>query len=315
MNREKFFDMIEFYDNLDEVVGTITNLDVVHKTITIGHDEYKLTDSALEQALRRLGLTGTVRDFTRSNGTMDVDFINAAVARKIRVWNIRPSKIMTDNTYAFGVVSAKYERMPHYVVIEELAKHVNIDDFFDYKRSYVSEKNMRLYLKGIDSFEIDGDSEFLFGLMVRNSETGWGALGMSQFVERLVCSNGLTSKLASLSISKAHIGNVRGFYEDNLPKMVNPEPVINLITKAIDKPPIVESLDNLPRMLTKFRVRREHHEGIVEAWKVEKDLGLGPYGISNAISRYNDHVYAARPGFDSDEYYALANTALEVLSF
>lgn len=313
MNQSEFMSAVEFYDGLDEVIGTIRDLDLVNGTITIDGNEYDLMEPAKDQALRRLGLNGTVSDFTRSNGKLDVEFVQRAVKRKIYDWGVRPSKILTDGVHAYSVMSARYERIPHSNVINEASRYVDIDRYFDPQRSFVSPKNMYLYLKGVDEFEVPDDSDYLFGAMIKNSETGWGAIGISQFVERLVCSNGLTSRLATMSVAYAHSGRAAEFYRRNLRDMLKPDTIIEIITAAVNGPQVVKDLDNLPRYLSKFRIKKAHWDGIIEAWKQESNLGLTQHGISNAITRYNDHVYRNSQQYDPDEYFAMANAAMEIL--
>lgn len=315
MDYNRFLDLVYFYDDLFEVEGPINGLEIKGKVIIIGDDGFKLTDDAFKLALRRIGISGTLTDFTRRNGEADYEFIQEAINRKLNYWNIRPSKILTDGKTAYSVMSTRYQRVKHEVVLNRLSKMINIERYFDEKRSYVSDRSMLIFLKGIKEFEIENDSEYLFGVSVRNSQTGWGSLRTSQFIERLVCSNGMTSKLVSSSLSLYHVGAVRDEFSRVIERYLNPQPVVELLQTAVKKPALVSVPENIPKILSRFGVKKEHHEGIVKAWEQERDLGLGPFGIANAITRYNDHNYLGSSSYNSDEYYELSMIAMEMLSY
>lgn len=315
MKYDHFIDMCMFYDDLFEFEGPITDLDIKHNTIAIDGEYFILTESAYKQALRRIGVTGTIKDFTDKHGNVDYEFVQKAIDRKLEFASPIDAKILTDAKKSYMVMSPRYERTKHEVVLNKLNNIVDVERYFDEKRSNVTDKYMHLFLKGINEFEIDGDSNYLFGVSVRNSQTGWSALGISQFIERLVCSNGMTSRLVSMSISLTHRGGATREFGRIADSYLKPEPVVALLTKAIKKPPLLESPKNMPRLLGKFGIKKEHHEGIVNAWEQERELGLGPFGIANAITRYNDHTYINTPGYNMDDYYAMSVVAMEMLSY
>jgi hypothetical protein len=124
----------------------------------------------------------------------------------IKADNVR---VKTENGEALTIVSNKYNDFPDLEVIEMCGglgiDRISRNDFV--MRIYTHEK--------FKTEPVPGDA-CGFGLNIINSETGFGALDVSHYILRYVCSNGAVARVDGSGGSRIHFGHHEGEMQDFL---------------------------------------------------------------------------------------------------
>lgn len=104
-------------------------------------------------------------------------------------------------------LSDRYRRLDNYEVLSAVLPALNEAGIVRVVSSEVTERKM--YLKAIfpeTEREVKVGDPVQMGVMISNSEVGDGALAVSPFVERLICTNGMV--VTELSKRRQHVGRV-----------------------------------------------------------------------------------------------------------
>ena len=121
----------------------------------------------------------------------------------IKADNVR---VKTENGQALTIVSNKYNDFPDLEVIER-CRGLGIDK--------ISRSDFVLRIYTHEKFKtepVPGDA-CGFGLNIINSETGFGALSITHYILRYVCTNGAVAPVEGADDSKVHYGNREGALE------------------------------------------------------------------------------------------------------
>ena len=306
----------EHKNNWEESVGRIKAYDYAEGVVLNDQNmEFTLNDVAKEHILRRLGVLGVVKDFSveRADGTKyDTDFIQEAINRQIEMplVNRVPDKIIYDtrDMEAKAIKSNRYIRVNNYDLIANLLRSLDtsgdINAIVDEKKSRIDERQLNIYFNDVDKFEASAGDIIGCGFRMWNSETGKGSVGLGQYLVRLICTNGWVSNLAEHVSKYKHVGeNLISEISSRLNYITNFGNISRLVKAAVTKAPVISSINSMPDILRMNKISSIHHEGITKSYLTEPtgtddNGGINAYGIFNAVTRYNDHVYPHTDHFD-----------------
>jgi len=299
--------------------GYITELDIVNNVIVVNGEEFNLNNLSSEQAFRRLNINGTRKDFSSED---DQPILQQAVDWAIGTRQKTKSRIIYDvNTNeAKCVKSERYNPVGNYQILQHSLR--KFEDNFTPKHSYINDKRMYLSFGVVQSHYIVpknakvGD-EIGFGAQVWNSDVGLSSLSVGQFMLRLACTNGMISR-ETINIERLIHTRSDLFYKfkEKLDYIVEPRKMIDIISRAMGRPAIVEKFEDFSKIVPQIPER--HHEGIIDAHKIEpigvSADGVNGWGIYNAITRYNSHIYQDLPIYDPFESQKLLSAANHILT-
>ena len=321
-------------DNWAEFDGYIGSYNAEDGILIVGTEEFSMNANARKQMAERLGMKGTVKDFEK-----DLAFMQDAYNRKISTAQKTPSRIIydTNNMEAKAVKSTRYNRLLNNDVFYKAID--TYEDFFDPKHSFINDNNMYLGFTGVKEVEVKPKNAKVgeiisFGSQVWNSETGNGSLGVGQLLVRLVCTNGMTSK-EMLDVARwKHLT----FYDlmaklvEGLNTIITPDKTAKLLSRAMGRGPIVPRINDTTlegkdlvmaqkpwrTLLSRFQIPKRHHDGIIirhvdDPIGVSGD-GVNAWGIYNAVTGYNSHVFPRTLAYNNMESQNLMTSAYPLLT-
>ena len=122
-------------------------------------------------------------------------------------------KVKTENGEALTIISDKYNDFPDLEVIEMCEglgiKEISRNDFL-----------MRIYTHEKFKTEPIPKDPCGFSLNIINSETGFGALSISHYILRYICSNGAVARVDASDERKIHFGYKEGELQDFLSEQI-----------------------------------------------------------------------------------------------
>jgi len=289
-------------------------------------DEFTLNPNAEEQVLDRLHLKGTSKDFDEEDryedGNHDKVFVQNAVNWKVKYGQKTPSRVIYDpeTNQAKAIKSNRYTMMPNYYVLQKALienTEYSPEDHYDARYSYIDDNHMKVGFTGMRQVEVGAkfNKGDILGVGVRmwNSQTGNSSLGVGQLLVRLACTNGMTSKEAYDIFRMTH-ANKDLMYRFNyaMRNILSSDKMIKAIERSIGRPAIVENLSDT-RLAKITRIPSRHFSGIRKAHEDDpigvSEEGVNGWGVYNAVTRYNRHIYPRSPNynnFESNELMALA---------
>ena len=315
-------------DNWDSFKGQIQNYDLsegvlelekVDESNVIEVAEFKLNPNSQTQVLERLGLKGTYADFIGAKSLakwkMSAEQMQSNIDYRIKQMQessrVAPTQVIYDTKtmHAKAVKSDQYVRLPNKEVLDRtIAKY---GENFNHKNSWIDDKRMNISFSDIDTRWISkkeiserqlqqGDA-VSFGIQVSNSDTGYGSLMVGQFMVRLACTNGMTSRVAMDIERMIHVHNdlmVRLDYA--LDHIVEPGTFAKTIQSAMNRPAIIKTIDEFPTIIK--NVPKIHKAGIMlrhenDPIGVNAD-GINPWGVFNAITGYASNGYTQSENYD-----------------
>jgi hypothetical protein len=137
-------------------------------------------------------------------------------------------------------------------------------------------------LDGKKSFEINGD-KFKPGISISNSEVGLASLGISAFLLRLVCTNGLVSK-TEISASYRHVSTkILDEFPVTMDKVslelgAQKSKISLSMESPVDNP--MSTIENFNRQ---FNLNQPQKEAV--EWAVPQELGDTMFAVVNTYTR------------------------------
>ena len=310
---EKYGVLSDFDREGGTITLTVDNMDGTHSDM-----EFSLNDNAEAQTYKRLGLGGTYKDWIgdgndqfpkyKRNETQMQDCIDKRIEQMEANSRLAPTRVLYDSKSldAKSVMTQKYIRIDNIGVLEQAVKKYG--DNYDPNHSWITDNKMMLSFKNINTVAIgkDGIDKTAqvgdivgFGAQVWNSETGNSSVGVGQFLERLACTNGMTSKMIADLYSFRHIyANLMIEISSAMDKIVNPDRTATIIAKAMKRPAVISSMEEFPKIV---KVPKIHHEGIIAAHESEpigtSPEGINGWGVYNAFTRYAQHSLPYTDGY------------------
>lgn len=306
-------------DNWKTIDGEITDFDLEHNTIKVGGVEFTYNQHAGKNVFERLNMLGAAGDFdTISDRKMLQKIVDYCIINKQKT----DSRVIydTNNYEAKAVKSDRYTPVGNYRVLQKaIAKY---EDSFHEKGSFISDERMILNFGNIETREVKGKNMqkgdvIGFGSQIWNSDVGLSSLGVGQFMIRLACTNGMTSR-ESINVSRiAHTSNdLMEKLAYAMETIINPERMIKVITRAMERPAIVEDIRDFTKIIK--GIPNRHIDGIVFAHNQEpigvSAEGVNGWGIYNAITRYATHLFPHYETFNNYESNQLLTNAYPLLT-
>ncbi len=324
-------------ENWQEHTGRITGWDVDGGVITVGGTLFTLNDNAQKQMWQRLGIVGVYNSYKPEDGVYKVyddDLTDLRVLQQNIDWCIRHRQ-KTDTLIIYDqsdneakcVKSDRYQRLKNLAVFNKAIEIYPDTDMFNADHSYINDKRMYLSFGSADShvsqLEIketgmqQGDLIGM-GCQVWNNEVGLGSAKVGQFLIRLACANGMTSRRQIDLKAIPHI------HKDMIPRLdyamrhiLDVGNMEQVLTRALNRPAIVETLDNEQlQTITKIPIR--HFEGIRTAHEQEpvgvSPQGINGYGVLAAVTRYNSHIFPGQEDYSPYESQELMHLAYPLLT-
>jgi len=97
-----------------------------------------------------------------------------------------------------------------------------------------------------------------------------------------------------------------------------PEAMLKVLNKAVSRPAIISSIEEMPKILSRFQIPSRHHDGIMQAHETEpvgkSSEWVNGWGVYNAVTRYNTHTYPKMPAYDPYESQVLMAAAYPLLT-
>ena len=315
-------------DNWDEKYGFILNFDTTDDIITLRVEEengqyedleFTVNPTAKKQTYKRIGLGGTYKDWIggdtegfpkwKIDNTQMQDCIDTRIQQMGLNSRLSPSRILFDrNTMdAKSVMTQKYVRTPNIGVLEHA--EAQYEDNFDPNHSWITDDKMMLSFKNVNTVSITKDGVASsaevgdivgFGAQVWNSETGMAPVAVGQFLERLACTNGMTSRMVEDLFRFRHVYNdLMEKLDEALISIVEPTRTSEIIANAMGRPAIISTIAEFPKIVSK--IPKIHHTGIIKAHTQDPigvtDKGINGWGVYNAVTRYAQHIYPNAPDY------------------
>lgn len=287
-------------ENWEELDGKIESLDVTTREITVNGMDLVLSELAFNQALDRLGMPYTCKEFKGDNFYIQ-EGVNKKVKSLYEKKRISPQRLIFDikTKEVKAIRTTKYKRLFNADLIATVVKRfgTNIDERF----SFVDDLRLVIAFREVSQAETKVGEIVGFGVEIRNSEAGIMRLGACQYLLRKVCGNGAIAPIKEMEVQIYHV------YDDIYPRflqlctsLIDTSSTMTLINRSINRPALT-TIDKIPELLTHFAVQKRYHDGILSALSEEKigitDDGVNGWAIHNAITRYVSHAY-----LESDKY-------------
>lgn len=170
-----------------------------------------ISDVAHDQIGQRLGIPRAYyKRMQEENTQLLADNVNAWLGgsgkHMLRLINNHDSNDIPQGTYARALLSDRYRRIDNDQVLEGLMPKIAERDF---KVSSCELTPYNMFLKVNFPFaqaEVAKGDVVEAGVMIRNSEVGWGSCSVVLFVQRLVCTNGMVLPENIYQARKYHSG-------------------------------------------------------------------------------------------------------------
>lgn len=312
---------------------------VIEKETGLKH-EFKLNENAELQLLKRMRISGVLKDFqTDLEWLRDEQIIQSSIDSRINAMDnnkrLAKTRVIFDITdqQAKAVLTNKYtgfEKAKNYDVLEEILKKfphklVAKDSYIDDTHMYLTISNISQKLISPSFISSDlakghGGEVIGFGIQFWNSQSGNSTLAMAEHEYRIACENGMLSRetldvMRTVHIYKNMIERLNADIKTTLTKSDNTAKVLQL---AMRKPALITGKDKFPIILTMSKIPKRHHEGIVQAYDDEptgtdEKGGVNNWGVYNATTRYNTHIYPNSKDFNRLESQKLMSLAYPIL--
>lgn len=307
--------------------GVIAQYDYVDKKLVLSDgSEFTVSPQAEHQLFsNRIKILGTVNNFED-----DPEFIQKAIERKIDRETKTDTFLIYDekNQNIKGVVSDRYKRIFNNDVIARIPD--NYMTQFDRQHSFINDVKMSVKLTNSDSInkqEIKaagyqvGDMVAL-GLGVGNSEVGEGSLWVEQVALRLVCTNLMIRPAGAINVERVvHKGfGIMEKFNYAMSEAAQKSEIMPILNRAINRPAIydVEDEYDIPNVLRRVHIGKEHDEGIINAYGIEplgrSNEGINGWGVYSAVTRYNSNIYPNTDHYSPLESISILNSAYPLLT-
>lgn len=183
-----------------------------------GEDRFALTSHAFDQ-FARLGKAPS--DYlTRLPSKLAADCLNEGLRKRdtngIQLLVTAPRDKGLPRVRA--ITSQRYSRIWDAEVL--LRAGEMIDRGWTPKRVSYNDSGIELRMRGpVEEFEQSGLSGLTIGARITNSEVGGISLGIEEYVERLVCANGLMVKLFHGKSKTRHIGDIKSKFNEQFGRL------------------------------------------------------------------------------------------------
>ncbi len=310
-----------------EQTGVIAQYNYADKVLVLSNgSEFTVSPQAEHQLFtNRIKILGTVNNFTN-----DPEFIQKAVDRKIERETKTNTFVIFDerNKNIKGIVSDQYRRIFNANVIDRIPD--NYLQQFDKQHSFINDVKMSIKLTNSDSInkqEIKaagykvGDMVAL-GMGVGNSEIGEGSLWVEQVALRLVCTNLMIRPAGAINVERMiHKGfGIMDRFNYAMHEVAQRSEIMPVINRAINRPAIydVANENQIPNVLRRVRIGKEHDEGIINAYGIEPlgrtEEGINGWGVYSAVTRYNSNVYPNTENYSALESMSILSAAYPLLT-
>lgn len=191
------------------------------------------------------------------------------------------------------------------------------------KNNYISDTEFQMtFLSNTEKKDFKVGDVFQFGFAVRNSDTGKRSASTQLFFKILRCSNGaFTEEMIRSEFvyhSNSEILNKMGLNMNRYLDGRTFDMIANLLSKSIEKKPILDSVEAIPTFLKQVGVPQKYHSDIQKVFEEDNDsLPLNGWGIANAMNRFATHGMNRikeinKNKFEEDsEFYEVANDLLK----
>ncbi len=266
--------------------------------------EFRMTSFAKKMMDEYLKLLGTASDFEN-----DFEFMQKAYERKLTSRNQKNGvKIIYDdrNQNAYGIKTGRYQKIYNLDLLEILStcNEYSLNEKF----SYIDNERMILNYNNVEKTTKLDVGTFIHGITIYNSEIGAMRLGVLSSLNRVECSNGMTSNVSNSLTMVPHVGKELEFkFQEMLMNTEKEKTLLDAISKSSLKKLKFDEENTLSDYLTQHRIPIKYHSKIQEQLDQEY-LGDNSFNIYNAMTRYVSHEIQI--GYMQQQMMLLANNLL-----
>lgn len=325
--------------------GRIDAYDFNEKSLTIEKEnglkhEFNLNENAEKQLINRMRIGGTLKDFqSNTKWLRDENIIQSSIDSRINAMDnnkrLAKTRVIFDITdqQAKAVLTNKYtgfEETMNYDILEVILKRfpnklIAKDSYIDDTHMYITIGNISQKLIGKNFISSDlakghGGEVIGFGIQFWNSQTGNSTLGMAEHEYRIACENGMLSRDVLNVMRQVHIYKemIKRLMADIDTTLAKSDETAKLFQRAMQKPALITNIEKFPTILNMVKIPKRHHNGILQAHLdeplgVDEKGGINPWGVYNATTRYNTHIYPKSKNFNRLESQELMSLAYPIL--
>jgi hypothetical protein len=303
---------IEKSDSLTLTKAKFSDIDGIYpedRKIGINGTEKSLSETAFKQLLTRLEI-GSI--YNGINRFVDFDK-NAVNDMHKKIFDLSLEKRIKDRTNDedseseglgligypnedryVAITSANYQLLHDKSLLDAVINHEKWGSMdVSPTNNYATENYMQLgFLSKTEKKELKVGELLKFGFLMSN---GIGVAARTQkYLYFVRCENGqLTQKVvdsemvyhSNREIVEKMNGHINGYLSGKSFDIIQ-----GLISKSIDRPAILESVDAMPKYLQQVGIPKKYHESIIEVFNTKNDnLPLNWWGIGNAVSYFATH--------------------------
>jgi len=287
--------------------------DIFHRIPDI-HPYSTLTEVAHDQLAGRLGIPRAYYKKMREENTqLLADNVNAwfdgSGKHLLRQINNFDHDEIAHGNFTRAILSDRYRRIDNDVVIEELMPKVAEKDF-EVQSCDITPYNMFIKISfPFAQAEVAKGDVVEAGVMLRNSEVGWGSCSVVLFVHRLVCTNGMVLPENIYQARKYHSGPKLVVDNDSCEiisdktRMLEDKAMLSSLRDVIDTardPKTIKRIADgfvaasediiegevtevVERLSKRFLITSEEQDSVLE--HLIRDGDLSRWGFANAVTR------------------------------
>ena len=274
----------------------------------------KISDIAHDQLSGRLGIPRAYyRKMREENNQLLADNVNTWLDNSgehmLRLINNHEFDDIEQGTFARAILSNRYRRIDNDQVIEGLMPKI-AESEFEMQSCDLTPYNM--FIKVSFPFaqaEVAKGDVVEAGVMIRNSEVGWGSCSVTLFIHRLVCTNGMVLPETIYQARKYHSGARLNFDEhsreiiSDRTRMIEDQAFLSSLHDVIDTARNPKTIENIAgsfreasedviegevkevveRLSKRLLITSEEQDSVLE--HLIRDGDLSRWGFANAVTR------------------------------
>ena len=216
--------------------------------------------------------------------------------------------VNTETDEIANVVSKRYDLVQHRKALDPIVdalKHIGRGVEGEI-RKYQGGNSVVLKVKFDESFEVEGDSDYIQGFTVRNSFDRSSSLKLSGYVERVVCSNGMVlQESVAPTLKRKHFGRVKTEeeYKEWMEELLELSPQIKRTIEGMADDWIkIEHVEDALRHVGIPKSKAGEIAGRVEEMD-RTETEVSRRGLYNAITNYITHDMEGDVALSTEQKY------------